>query len=48
MIEITAKLFRGPVYFSCERIKCIVTFKNVISTNSTTSDEESDESIIKG
>jgi len=48
MIEITAKLFRGPVYFSCERIKCIVTFKNVISTSSTTSDEESDESVIKG
>ena len=31
MIEITAKLFRGPVYFTSEHVKCYVTFKNVNS-----------------
>lgn len=29
MIEITAKLSRGPVYFTSEEITCYVTFKNV-------------------
>ena len=31
MIEITAKLIRGPVYFTSEHLKCYVTFKNVTS-----------------
>ena len=31
MIEITAKLSRGPVYFTSEEITCYVTFKNVLS-----------------
>lgn len=33
MIEITAKLSRGPVYFTSEEITCYVTFKNVLSTD---------------
>lgn len=28
MIEVTAKLIRGPVYFSGEVIECLVTFSN--------------------
>lgn len=29
MIEITAKLCRGPVYFTSEDVKCFVTLKNL-------------------
>ena len=31
MIEITAKLIRGPVYFSGEVIECLVTFSNPLN-----------------
>lgn len=51
MIEISARLSRGPVYFTNETIKCIITFKNVNSvlihnncnnnTNNSTSDRKS-------
>jgi len=33
MIEITAKLVRGPVYFSGEIIECLVTFTNPPNPN---------------
>lgn len=33
MIEITAKLIRGPVYFSGEVIECLVTFSNPPNPN---------------
>ena len=33
MIEITAKLIRGPVYFSGEIIECLVTFTNPPNPN---------------
>ena len=33
MIEINAKLTRGPVYFTNETLKCLIKFKNVISSN---------------
>ena len=31
MIEITAKLSRGPVYFTSEEVICYATFKNVLA-----------------
>lgn len=33
MIEINARLTRGPVYFTGETLKCVITFKNVNSVS---------------
>jgi len=40
MIEITAKLFRGPVYFTSQQVKCFVTFKNVLTDQETRDSKE--------
>jgi len=42
MIEITAKLVRGPVYFSGEIIECLVTFTNPPNPNHQISQSHSD------
>lgn len=42
MIEITAKLLRGPVYFSGEAIECLVTFSNPPNPIHQTSQSHSD------
>ena len=34
MIEIHAKLLRGPVYFPEETIQCLITLRNVPANNS--------------
>ncbi len=46
MIEISARLSRGPVYFTNETLKCVITFKNVnsvsIHSNNSNNRTESD------
>lgn len=44
MIEIQAKLLRGPVYFSEETIQCLITLRNIPALSGTESVSESTES----
>ena len=41
MIEIQAKLLRGPVYFSEETIQCLITLRNTPLQSSASSSGES-------
>ena len=47
MIEIQAKLLRGPVYFAEETIQCLITLRNVPPQNSNESETNSAESANK-
>lgn len=44
MIEIQAKLLRGPVYFVNETLQCLITLRNVSNRSTNINDLLTDES----